>query len=234
MQNFTLLQNVLKTKETYENFKNSNKKANIKTFRSENDNVLNDLLNIFKPLKIIEVGSWFGDSALIFADYLSKQEQSGYVICVDTWLGGVDHWVLRDMNNLDISKGMDKRLSYHVKDSLLIDNSQPNIFEEFLNNVSKSGLQDYILPLRQTSNNAAKILFYLNEDSDFIYIDASHEYDDCLADLNAYSKLLNKDGVMIVDDLQFLTVRQAVEDFVKNSLFEYYTFHPNKAILKYK
>src|SRR5437868_5242522 len=43
-----------------------------------------------KPRIIVEVGSWKGASALFWADLFRKNNIDGVVICIDTWLGGLE------------------------------------------------------------------------------------------------------------------------------------------------
>lgn len=65
---------------------------------------------------------------------------------------------------------------------------------------------------------------------DWVYIDACHAYEDCLADLRAWSKLVRRDGAILghdlVDDgnrkLEF-GVRSAVETFVNESRWRLHT-----------
>jgi predicted O-methyltransferase YrrM len=41
---------------------------------------------------------------------------------------------------------------------------------------------------------------FADESIDFVYIDASHEYDDLVADIKAWLPKLNKGGIMAGDD----------------------------------
>ncbi|MFM6418929.1 hypothetical protein, partial [Planktothrix sp.] len=55
--------------------------------------VLRDLIQIIQPKIIIEVGSWKGHSAIKMAETLHNLNlYSSRVLCVDTWLGSLEHW----------------------------------------------------------------------------------------------------------------------------------------------
>lgn len=149
------------------------------------------------PALIIEVGTWKGRSAINMAE-LSKGrmgmcEVSGAsvpmpppIVCVDTWLGGIDHYLSKQPID-------DRRLDAH---------GSPRLYELFLKNVAGTPHAGRIHPLRQTSNNAAKILAHQKIVADLIYIDGSHEYDDVYADLCAYVPLLSESGRIFGDDFR--------------------------------
>ena len=76
----------------------------------------------------------------------------------------------------------------------------PTVYYQFLANVLYAGLQDYIVPLPNTSGIAARFLEKLKIQADLIYIDGSHDEEDVYADLASYWKLLRPTGVLIGDD----------------------------------
>jgi hypothetical protein len=98
---------------------------------------------------------------------------------------------------------------------LMLKNGYPQIYYQFLSNVVHNNLQDVIIPIPNTSANAAKILAYNNVKADLIYIDGSHEYEDVKDDIKNYLPLLNKEGIMFGDDYGWAGVHKAVnEDFM--------------------
>ena len=74
-------------------------------------------------------------------------------------------------------------------------------------------LQKFIAPFPTTSAIAARYFRDLGIKSDLIYIDGSHDYDDVLADLQDYYKLLSSKGWMFGHDVSF--IRKALEKFVE-------------------
>jgi hypothetical protein len=76
----------------------------------------------------------------------------------------------------------------------------PQVYWQFLANVSLSGHSDVILPFPVTSSCAAAILSHYGVVADLIYIDAGHEEDEVLIDLKRFWPLLRPGGYMIGDD----------------------------------
>lgn len=150
-----------------------------------------------QPRLIAEVGSWLGHSAIQAAKYYAtRREREFTLICIDTWLGSVEHWLRPEMR-----KDLDRQQGY------------PVIYPYFLSNVLLSGLSDYILPLPQTSANAARILQHHQLLFDWIYLDASHEAEDVRLDLTLYWPLVRPGGFLMGDDWSWPAVRGAVLDF---------------------
>ena len=142
------------------------------------------VLGAIEPRLIIEVGSWKGSTALAMASWLKNRNCDGAVICIDTWLGSIDH--LQNAGAWDIKPFMK--------------NGYPTLYYQFLANVIHRQCQDYIVPFPNTSITAARWLIQQNIQADCIYIDGSHEEDDVYQDLVYYWRLLKPGGVMFGDD----------------------------------
>lgn len=164
---------------------------------NSNHSIFETLIKKTNPQTIIEIGTWKGASAINMAKICKGLELDTKIYCVDTWLGSVEFW-----NDLSETPERD----------LMLKNGYPQIYYQFLSNIIHHNLQDVIIPVPNTSANAAKILSYHNIKADLIYIDASHEYEDVKADIKAYLPLLNKGGVMFGDDYGWPGVRKAVDE----------------------
>ena len=140
-----------------------------------------------------EVGSWVGYSAYAFC-----QAFSGHLVCVDTWLGSLEHWI----------DPFNPRHEMHRK------NGQPQIYQEFLQTAAI--FPDRITPLPQTSLVAAQLLSAWGVTFDLIYIDGDHSYNGVRADIESYAPLLNDGGVLVGDD--YSDPRFEVARAVKDSL----------------
>lgn len=168
-----------------------------------NSKVFHELIQKIQPKTIIEVGTWKGQSAINMALEIKRLGINSKIYCVDTWLGSLTSLI--NPNNL--------------KTKVPQKNGCPQIYYQFLSNVIHNNVQDVILPIPNTSTNAAKYLKHKNITSDLIYIDASHEYEDVTSDLYNYYKLLNKNGTIFGDDYDWPQVKKAVENFCsKNKL----------------
>jgi hypothetical protein len=99
-------------------------------FRPNSSREALDIIEVFRPGTIVEVGSWYGASAIGFLQMAEKIGAKPQIICVDTWLGSIEHWLNWfpdspwDFNSLNITKG------------------QPDILSGFWDNVEASDLKD--------------------------------------------------------------------------------------------
>jgi len=154
------------------------------------------VVNEVKPKLLIEVGSWMGQSGVHFAKAVKELNLDCSVICVDTWLGSVEHW-------------MDPK----IKPKLELVNGYPTFYKRFLTNVKNAGVEDCVVPLPMPSLIAANFLKANNIMADVIYIDGSHDQSDVFNDLMAYWPLLNPGGMIFGDDLPWESVKSAVYAF---------------------
>lgn len=148
------------------------------TRRKAMENLLSNELKNYKgnDFKIIEVGSWAGHSAILWAS-ICKKYKKGKVFCIDTW---------------EASSNATESMKYAVK--------KDKIMKLFLHNINLSGLKNYISFIRNSSDEAFKILKH--NEFDFIYIDGDHSYNQFKKDLINYSKLLKVGGIICGDDLE--------------------------------
>jgi len=130
---------------------------------------------------VIDVGVWKGQSTITMAQAMKAARIDGCVLAVDTFLGSPEHW-LRQPPLFARSHGL------------------PDLYRTFLSNVQRAGVQDYIVPMPQTSIGAAWILQRLDVRAAVVHVDASHEYEDVLRDTQSYWNLLEEGGWLIGDD----------------------------------
>jgi hypothetical protein len=138
-------------------------------------------------LIILEVGSWKGLSAKQMIDLIKKNEYSVKMICIDTWLGAPEFWTY---GFEDTKRGV----------ALNKINGYPNIFYTFTKNMKMLNYTESVVPLPISSVQGAEVLKYYKIKANIIYIDAAHEYESVLSDLESYYPLLAENGVMFGDD----------------------------------
>jgi hypothetical protein len=112
-----------------------------------------------RPSFILDVGVWKGRSTIFFASLLKEFEVDGTVIAIDTFLGSPEHW----------NRARDIYPSMRFRHGL------PGLYWQFLSNVKHRSCEDYVVPLAQTSENAAKIMRNFGIRVDLVHIDAAHE-----------------------------------------------------------
>ncbi|MGH7748972.1 MAG: hypothetical protein ACREQ5_30040, partial [Candidatus Dormibacteria bacterium] len=94
---------------------------------SNNEPVLRSHIDALKPKVIVEVGTYLGASAVFMARHGLLYQPDIEVVCVDTFLGSVEHWMGADIvPNLG--------------------NGRLNLYFQFLNNVVEMNLVNYITP----------------------------------------------------------------------------------------
>lgn len=147
------------------------------------------------PKLIVEVGSWLGDSAIHMASLLGFDCE---IVCVDTWLGSSEMW----MDHNDPTR----------YGRLNLVHGYPNIYYSFLWNVFVTGYHNIITPCPMTSLQAARLFTRWGIAPDVVYLDASHDYEDVLSDLQAWYPLA-KDTIFGDDYNTFREVADAVQKF---------------------
>jgi len=137
--------------------------------------------------EILEIGSWAGDSAILWANAIKKfNNGNGSVTCVDQWKPYIDLGK-RDKASPVISR-MEKAL---VKE---------RIFNLFLHNIATSKLNDIIRPYKGSSD---EVLITLRDNRfNLAFVDGSHAYSHVIRDLENCRRLLCDGGILCGDDLE--------------------------------
>jgi SAM-dependent methyltransferase len=135
----------------------------------------------------VEVGSWKGRSAAFLGVEIINSGKPIKLYCVDTWKGSIEH---QDMDC--------------VKSDAL--------YDEFINNTKP--LESVIIPLRLSSVAAAEQ--FADDSVDFVFIDASHEYEDIKADIAAWYPKVKPGGLFAGHDYNWTGVRRAVDEFASD------------------
>jgi len=171
-----------------------------------NDPVFRQLIDKYNPTTIIEVGTWKGQSAINMAKYCKETNRETVIYCVDTWLGSSEF--------LTYNKDKGGRGLHHK-------NGYPNVYYQFLSNVVHNKVQDYIIPLPNTSFVGSRVFEYYNIKGDMIYIDASHEEEAVYQDMGYYLPLVKEGGVLFGDDYAQEQVARGVKRFCEDNNLEF-------------
>jgi predicted O-methyltransferase YrrM len=182
-----------------------------------NHPTLTRLVEQYKPGIIIDVGVWKGQSTITFARAQEKVAPDGFVIAVDTFLGSPEHWTLARPD---------------VHRSLAFRHGRPSFYETFLSNVVLAKATEQIVPLAQTSENAAAILRRHGIMPDLVHIDAAHEYHPVLRDIEVWWAMLKQGGVLVGDDFVSPGVAKAVVHFSDKLGLPFQVNHPKWWIVK--
>jgi len=179
-----------------------------------------DLINQINPTIIIEIGSYWGYSAICMGNELKKHKNDFRIICIDTWLGNENFYIW----------GKEKYTT-PSRDQKQLKNGYPTTYYQFVRNIIQNDLQNHIIPIPLPSKNAAvvlkeKIKSIIEIKADLIYIDGSHEEMDVYYDCKNYWDLLKINGIMFGDDWTWNTVKSGVSTFAEENKLQI-QLHPN-------
>jgi len=152
---------------------------------------LDEAIDTQRPGLVVEVGAWKGASVISMARRIRDAGLDGCVLAVDTWRGSAEHFLHDEIPDVDL-------------------------YDLFRSNVSRSRLDDYVVPLPLDSLNAATVVGARGLNPCVVHLDAGHDYLSVAQDLEAWWPLLAPGGVMIVDDYgtdAWPYVKRAVDDY---------------------
>jgi predicted O-methyltransferase YrrM len=139
----------------------------------------------------VEIGTWLGRSASYMAVEIINSKKEIKFDCIDTWNGSEEH------KNIDF-----------VKNNTL--------YDEFIKNIEP--VKGIINPIRSLSTEASK--FYEDNSLDFVFIDASHDYENVKQDINAWYPKVKQNKILSGHDYIWSGVKQAVDEFISNNPHE--------------
>lgn len=135
----------------------------------------------------VEVGSWKGMSSAFMAVEIANSNKNIDFYCVDTWDGSIEH----EQYGIDTSR----------------------LYDTFLDNMSP--VKKYYKAIRAASLQAVKQ--FEDNSLDFVFIDASHEYQDVKDDIIAWLPKVKPGGVLAGHDYKnpdFPGVEKAVHEIL--------------------
>ena len=150
------------------------------------ENSINDFLSVIdyvnqkkeEKKKILEIGTFAGTSAIKLVELIKNAD----ITVIDMW---------EDYNESGGVEGtVDKIKENHIE-------------KIFYNNIEKSGLQHLFTVKKGNSFDVLLDLNKKNSKFDVIYVDGSHTLLDSYTDILLSFELLEKGGVLIIDDVPF-------------------------------
>ena len=129
-------------------------------------------------LKIIEIGSWVGETALAMLE--SCQGVNATIYCVDRWLGADSNYTSTCVTEIG---GADELFRRYVK------NTGPYLIGD---------RAQQLVPIPASSPEAAE--FFPDLFADLVFIDADHAHAAVVADINAWLPKVRYDGILCGHD----------------------------------
>lgn len=155
-----------------------------------------------QPELIVIVGTGRGAAAIEVAKSCRKKWFSTEIVCIDTWLGTAS----------DLIHKTKAEQTKHLV-SLRQVNGFPQQYYTFMRNVVDADMQEYITPLPQTAEQAAKILLHYKAKPQIIYLDDGPDTQPLYRNLMYYWKILRPGGVIIGPDPSHAQVKPALKKF---------------------
>ena len=158
------------------------------------------LSHINKNISIMEIGSWFGASALSWAQGLKEYaDGKGNLTCIDAWKPFFNLEEHQDNEYvIEMEKLLESDFAYKV----------------FLHNISTVPNSIVTQHFRGKSENILK--FLKDESYSVIFIDADHTYDFVKKDILESLRLVENHGIICGDDLN-MQMKDIDKDFAINS-----------------
>lgn len=136
-----------------------------------------------KQINILEIGVYCGQNTVNLGCFFSENKANIEITCIDPW----DKVVPEDKN---------KSFFYH---SFFEDLKNNRVERMFDNNIRFSGLQNVVKKEKLFSVD----FFKKNKKKfDLIIVDGSHYFDNVNHDIRESIKILNDDGILILDDYE--------------------------------
>lgn len=144
----------------------------------------------------VEVGSWMGRSTCYMGEKIKNSSKNIKFYAVDTWAGSEE-----PQHKETIEKLKSQNLT---------------LFDIFKYHLKSCDVSDYVIPMQTTSLEAANQ--FEDNSLDFVHIDASHDYENVLADICAWYPKVKPGGFITGDDYvsNWGGVIQAVKEYFNN------------------
>lgn len=145
----------------------------------------------------VEVGTFMGRSLTYFTDTAIKYSKKGKIYGIDTFDGSPEH---RDKNNISYIPELESNPNY--------------LYEQYLRYTKP--IKEHIETIRGQSIEVSQQ--FEDNSIDALYLDAAHDYDNVLKDLNAWYPKMKKEQLLLLgDDWKWEGVRTAAIEFTRDN-----------------
>jgi predicted O-methyltransferase YrrM len=153
------------------------------------DDVYDEAIAKYDNAVFIELGVFLGKSTSYLAERLSQVKKNIKFFAIDSFMMNAENeiwWLIQEYGITDL---------------------------EIQARINLEPLKDWVTVIGSDSSSYAKN--FEDGSIDFVYIDAGHKYEACYADIVKWLPKIKMGGLIAGHDIDFPTVKQAVEDTVK-------------------
>jgi predicted O-methyltransferase YrrM len=148
-------------------------------FNEENEIFFEDCISKLNNPKIFyEVGTWKGRSTCCMAQLIKRKNINAKLYGIDTFLGSDE-----DIHRSEIN---------------ILKSSNLTLLDVFKSNIKNCDVEDIIIPIVSTGTEASKNV--KDNSLDFIYLDASHDYESVKEDIETWLPKMKKGSIISGDD----------------------------------
>ena len=160
-----------------------------------------------------EIDGWLSDSEGELLYKLAKSVPGGQTIVeISSWKGKSTVWLAKGteagwgnkVHSIDPHSGSKAHIS----------EGETNTYPAFINNLTKAGVQDIVVPLVKTSAEAVK---RWREGIGLLWIDAMHDYDDVKRDFLSWEPYLLPGARVALHDCGQAGPAQVVKEYINHS-----------------
>lgn len=143
---------------------------------------------------VVEVGSYLGQSAIVWGQLCRKRGRSLRLVCVDPWKGVDEQYI--------------KTPEFLAEQRRILRDHGGSMRPAFVHNLAAYGLTDYVDPREMASVEAAAT--FADESVDRVMIDGDHEAPSVQADLEAWWPKIKPGGEVVGHDDDWDSVHDTV------------------------
>jgi predicted O-methyltransferase YrrM len=171
-------------------------------------------------LEMVEGHTTLRQCATLFYLAYTGTKNTGRIVEIGSFKGKSTCWMAKALQLASANEkiaAIDPHINTHnIK--VVPDYKEDSSFDDFLNYLKIHGVSQYVEPIKQTSEDAAK---NWNQPIKLLFIDGSHLYDDVMLDLKLWEPWLNIGGIVAMHDTKpfgpRVEVRWAMNDYIVKS-----------------
>lgn len=156
--------------------------------------------------------NWF-DYPELYKHMVDNLPNNSHFVEVGVWKGMSAVYMAVEIINSGKKIRFDCVDNWEQIDPVIADHLYVGLYETFLNNIKP--VEHIINPIRSISWDGAK--FYKDKSLDFVFIDASHDYESVKKDIEAWYPKVREGGVIAGHDYRWCKdVQKAVGEYFEN------------------